>query len=567
MIINEVRPDYINFDTFLNHLQRSSSKTSIRRFSLTYYNDKHNGSYPLPEVLWSLFKTSIFNDLRYLCASESDNIAGIVSFYRGPSEIENKLIFKNLENLEQIYLESIGLNREVIEMSLIPLIKHCKQTLRKVYIHRSSALFEDLTIQAFNDFTFATLDSTSIELVHLGIGPIPLYPIKEALKVFEFVCLTAGNLCMLKQLRSLSFRCECSYYSTEKTQQAFYMIERGACSPNWFIMALVVSETPRYLKLDPYFLLNCKQYEMYLLLTKNQCLKILNMVFDRNISPDLLNQLIEGLKRNVGLEALKVSIWCDIPELLLYKLLPSLHNHPKIHTLILKSYKHGQVHVTDVKPVSRLLLYNSNLTTIDIKRFTLDEVKSIVPCLVFNGRRTEFDCFSLGDYNHDVEKGTETFQMEVDTFKDIVFNSMLKVMSHILQCRRETQQQFLDHVAHSSMLKLISSKIENHLPVTIQKQVIIDCKLPLSSMLKVMSYILLHRQKTQQHVLDHVFLYLMLKLMSKIIENRRTIQQRVIKSKLPCNCLTLSLSSMLKVMSHILLGRQKTQQQVLDHVQ
>ncbi len=139
---------------------------------------------------------------------------------------------------------------------------------------------------------------------------------------------------------------------------------------------------------------------------------------------------------------------------------------------------------------------------------------------------------------------------------------MLKVMSYILQCRRETQQQVLDHVAHSSMLKLIS---ENHLPVMIQKQVIIDCKLPLSSMLKVMSYILLHRQKTQQHVLDHVFLYLMLKLMSKIIENRRTIQQRVIKSKLPC--LTLSLSSMLKVMSHILLHRQKTQQQVLDHVQ
>ena len=37
----------------------------------------------------------------------------------------------------------------------------------------------------------------------------------------------------------------------------------------------------------------------------------------------------------------------------------------------------------------------------------------------FNGRRTEFDCFSPSDYNHDVDKGMETFQMEVDTFKDI----------------------------------------------------------------------------------------------------------------------------------------------------
>ncbi len=501
LIIDEVRPDYIDFDTFLNHLQRSSSKTSIRRFSLAYYNDKHNGSYPLPEVLWSLFKTSIFNDLRYLCAFELDNIAGIASFFNGPSEIENKLILKNLENLEQIYLERIGLNREVIEKSLIPLIKHCKQTLKIVYISRSSALHEDLTIQAFNDFTFGILDSASIELVHLEIGPIPLYPIKEALEVFHFICLTAGCLSTLKQLRSLSFRCECSYYSAEKKQQAFSMIERRACSPNWFIMALVVSETLRYLKLDPYFLLNCKQYEMYLLLEKNQYLKILNIVFDRIMSPDLLNQLTEGLKQNVGLETLKLSIWCDIPELLLYKLLPSLHNHPNINTFVLKS-RYSKV--IDVKPVSKLLLYNSNLTTIDIKG-TLDEVKSIVPCLVFNGRRTEFDFLSPDYYNHKADQAMETFQMEVDTFKNIVFNSMLKVLS----------------------------------------------------------YILLHRQKIQQHVLDHVVLYLMLKVMSKIMENRLKIQHRVIKSKLPC----LTLGTLLKVMSYILLRRQKTQQQILDHFQ
>ncbi len=502
LIISEGRPDYINFDVFLNHLQRASSKTSIRRFSLVYDNDKHNGSYPLPKVLWSLFKTSIFNDLRYLCASESDNISGIASFFNGPSEIENKLIFKHLENLEQIYLETIGLNREIIEKSLIPLIKHCKQTLRIVYISKSSAWGENMTIQALNDFTFGILDSASIELIHLEIGPIPLYPIKEALKVFEFICLTAGCLSMLKKLRSLSFRCECSYYSTEKNQQAFYMIKKRACSPNFFIKALVVSETLRYLELDPYFMLNCKQYELYLLLAKNQYLKILNIVFDRIMPPDLLNQLTEGLKQNVGLETLKLSIWCDIPELLLYKLLPSLHNHPKINTFIFKS-AYGKVIV--VKPVARLLLYNSNLTTIDIEGFTLEEVKSIVPCLVFNGRRTEFDFLSPSDYNHKADQAMETFQMEVDTFKNIVFNSMLKVLS----------------------------------------------------------YILLHRQKIQQHVLDHVVLYLMLKLMSKIMENRLKIQHRVIKSKLPC----LTLGTLLKVMFYILLRRQKTQQQILDHFQ
>ncbi len=80
----------------------------------------------------------------------------------------------------------------------------------------------------------------------------------------------------------------------------------------------------------------------------------------------------------------------------------------------------------------------------------------MVPCLVFNGRRTEFDCFLDHLTNmceNDTKMIVETFQREVDTFKDIVFTSMLKVMSYILIHRQETQQQVLDHVVLYSMLK------------------------------------------------------------------------------------------------------------------
>ncbi len=153
-----------------------------------------------------MFKTSTFNDLRHIHASEGGNITEIFSSNRGPSENESKLILKNLQNLELIYLESIGLSREVTEKSLIPLVKHCKQTLQMVYL--KSDLIEDeiygapLTIQSFQDFTVAIQDSPSIELLHLEIGPIPLYPIERALETFKVICSTARYLCMLKQLRA-----------------------------------------------------------------------------------------------------------------------------------------------------------------------------------------------------------------------------------------------------------------------------------------------------------------------------------------------------------------------------
>ena len=312
--VSEHRRHPVHFDTFVNCLQRASSKTSIKRFSLIYCNDKHTGYYPLPEILWSLFKTSIFNDLRYICASESGKEGEILSFYRGPSKNESKLMFKNLEKLEQIYLESIGLNREVTEKSLIPLVKHCKQTLRMVYLNSISIQDEiygpPLTIDLFNDFTFAIQDSPSIELLHLEIGPIPLYPIEQALEVFGFICLTSRYLCMLKQLRSLSlcFRCVSrNHFSLEEREQEFNMIQKRACSIT--LMGIVVSEKLRYLRLDSYFLLNSKQDELYLLLVSSQSLKILNIAFNNMIpSPELLKQLTEGLRHNVRLEILKIKL-------------------------------------------------------------------------------------------------------------------------------------------------------------------------------------------------------------------------------------------------------------------
>ncbi len=111
------------------------------------------------------------------------------------------------------------------------------------------------------------------------------------------------------------------------------------------------------------------------------------------------------------METLKVSLWPVNPEVfenVLYLLLHSLHYHPEIRTLILDS---NNFPVTDIKQVSKLLLYNSNITTVFVTKFTLIQVKSIVPCLVFNGRRTEFDCFS--NLYSEVDSYIETFQREV----------------------------------------------------------------------------------------------------------------------------------------------------------
>ncbi len=174
------------------------------------------------------------------------------------------------------------------------------------------------------------------------------------------------------------------------------MIQEGMCFPNFFLFGLVDSKKLRYLRLNSYLLLNCKQKELFLLLAKNQSLKILNIAFDEFLSPDLLKQLTEGLKQNVGLEILKVSMTCydndSLFQKLVYQLLHSLHHHCGIRTLILEATQR-----IDIKPVSKLLLYNSKITTVNKERcqFTLDEVKAMVPCLVFNGRRTEFDSFFL----------------------------------------------------------------------------------------------------------------------------------------------------------------------------
>ncbi len=46
----------------------------------------------------------------------------------------------------------------------------------------------------------------------------------------------------------------------------------------------------------------------------------------------------------------------------------------------------------------------------------------------------------------------ENFQREVDTFKDnIVLNSMLTVMSYILISRQKTRQQVLDLIVKNSL--------------------------------------------------------------------------------------------------------------------
>ncbi len=114
----------------------------------------------------------------------------------------------------------------------------------------------------FHDFVFVyTKDSQSIEMIHLEIGPIPLYPIEQALDAFKFICDAAACLCQLKQLRSLSFHLTPPDVDPEQIEQAFNMIKKSACFINLFLRQLVISKTLRYLRLDRYFLLNCKRYE------------------------------------------------------------------------------------------------------------------------------------------------------------------------------------------------------------------------------------------------------------------------------------------------------------------
>ncbi len=143
--------------------------------------------------------------------------------------------------------------------------------------------------------------------------------------------------------------------------------------------------------LDSYFLLNSKAQKLCTFLTRNQSLKILNIDLafdDAFLSPELLKQLTEGLKENIGLEILQVFLMRGNPQLFqtfVSQLLRSLHHHPKIKTLILER---AYDQMTDIKPLSELLLYNSKISKVVIKRFTLNDIKSMVPCLVFNGRRT-----------------------------------------------------------------------------------------------------------------------------------------------------------------------------------
>ena len=405
----------ICFNTFVSHLQIPSRNTSIRRLSILYFNDKSTGLYPLPNMLWSLLKlkTSILNDVRYLSAGQSDNINEVnLSAYEVPSNEEITLILKNLENLEHIYLESIGLNRKVTEKLIIPLVLRCKQTLKTLYLN--SLMIEENTpfsIELFVNLTsLAIQNSLPIEHIHLDIGPIPLYPNELALKIFNNACLSAARLLFfLKQLRSLNLNCRLQH--EQQQQRELSMIQGRVCSPNVFLEALADSQKLRYLRLDSYFLLNSKAQKLCAFLTRNQSLKVLNIDLafdDAFLSPELLKQLTEGLKQNKGLEILQVFLMRGNPQLFqkfVSQLLRSLHHHPKIKTLILER---AYDQMTDIKPLSELLLYNSKISKVDIKRFTLNDIKSMVPCLVFNGRRAEFD-YSLykGEYPRIIDQDIE----------------------------------------------------------------------------------------------------------------------------------------------------------------
>ena len=166
-----------------------------------------------------------------------------MSAYEVPSDEESTLILKNLENLEHIYLESIGLNREVTEKLIIPLIRRCKQTLKTLYLNslmiKENTIGPPFSIELFVNLPFLTRfqNSLSIEHIHLDIGPIPLYPNKLALKIFNDTCFSAARLLFfLKQLRSLNLNCRLQH--EQQQQRELSMIQGRVCSPNVFLEAL-----------------------------------------------------------------------------------------------------------------------------------------------------------------------------------------------------------------------------------------------------------------------------------------------------------------------------------------
>ena len=469
----------VSFDILVTQFQRASSETLIKNFVLLYDTDENHS--PLPEVLWGLFATTAFRELRSIEASHYQQYSMLsrrnVSLYRGPSIESNRTIIENLKNLQHINIYHIDLNHEVVRNSLLPILARCRESISSLVLTDEESSKQPFVEQpcppfsanSFIDFTDLIQQSPfpALELIHLDIGPVQVdQPSEEIVEQIHNIC-TAGQYLIhrLNNLKSLTLNGSflSSRHQTEKLTLVDSLYERRQL-PNHFLLALPSAKKLKHLKLNSFFLFNCTRGELCRMLTNTKVLTSINLTIDAyTSSARVLEQLAQGMFNNLTLKRLIIHIEYTMDETFTEKpedvkhtnqLLRNLRSHPTLTALIFKR-DNGPLTWVDFNELSRLLLYNPRITTvgIDAKFPPRMRLKCIASCLVLNGRRTEFDLpYGLSgftglifcDLNADPRRDIMLIQDDVDRFKSTLLFTMVKLLFHLLIQRRNAQSKFLD---------------------------------------------------------------------------------------------------------------------------
>ena len=182
---------------------------------------------------------------------------------------------------------------------------------------------------------------------------------------------------------------------------------------------------------------------------------------------EFFNQLATGLHKNMTLKkfCLRFSLQCDASYSHCYrvhtsnkvcKILHCLQQQSSLEVLIFDYYTRLQasqlsfcsLEYKSQKALFYLLLHNKSLDNIIISGFIFSQKRltEVARALVLNGRRHDMDLMLTEQYYNEEEsyKNTETIQIEVNKFKEIMFEALLKILSHILHDRNQQQEAFVD---------------------------------------------------------------------------------------------------------------------------
>ena len=452
--IHESRDNYIYLDRFVVPLKSASPKTLIKKFSFTYINEKHHGGSPLPKMLWTLFATPAFRHLRCIEASQIGYcISDGISLYEGPSTEDNNTIKRYLKNLQYIELDGIGLMQEVVEKSWLPIIATTRKTIKTIVLTGKDG-YPGLSVDLYDDFIklISELDFPVLEMIELDIGPHVFFSPGEQLQIVKWL----DNICnvltelpsSLKALKSLKLNG--TFFSNwymnplrDELTSIDHLCQRLQLQNDFMFMVATAAKL-QYLKLNTFFLFNCTRGELCKMLKKNNFLTTFNLVIDSyTFSARILNQLAQGMRYNLVLKKLILSIWHnpepnDLENVI--QLMRNLRSHPTLTCLILKRHKW-----IDFSELSRLLLYNPRITMLSVNiqiQHHRNITKFIAQGLVLNGRRTQLDFFS--GFLYDQDKDIQILQSDVDEFKETCQFIMLKMLSQLLVQRQASQTNFLD---------------------------------------------------------------------------------------------------------------------------